>query len=176
MMLIKTGTLLRTASRSFRVAQRSVVTLGAYSSPVFSSPTTHTTRFFSDDSGSHSDFQAQRKANPDDAQATIAKHVKENPIMLYMKGKPSMALCGFSATVVSILKQENVPFGSVDVLEYPSIREGVKQFSDWPTIPQLYVNGEFIGGCDIVKEMHESGELKKLLAEAKKSGEGESSS
>lgn len=83
-------------------------------------------------------------------------------------------MCGFSATVVGILKQENVPFGSVDVLDYPDIREGIKKFSDWPTIPQLYVSGEFIGGCDIIKDMHESGELKTLL-EQTKSSESESS-
>jgi monothiol glutaredoxin len=77
-------------------------------------------------------------------------------------------MCGFSARVVQILKAEGVDFASVNVLDYPSIREGVKKFSDWPTIPQLYVDGEFIGGCDIVTSMHDSGELKDLLATADK--------
>ena len=76
-------------------------------------------------------------------------------------------LGGFSAQVVQALKNEEVNFGSVNVLDYPDIREGVKKFADWPTIPQLYVNGEFIGGCDIITQMAESGELKELLAEVK---------
>ena len=95
----------------------------------------------------------------------IEEHVKGNPIMLYMKGNPSMPLCGFSARVVQVLQAEGVDFSSVNVLDYPAIREGVKKYSEWPTIPQLYVNGEFIGGCDIVTAMHESGELKEVLAE-----------
>ena len=78
-----------------------------------------------------------------------------------------MPMCGFSATVVQILQAEGVDFSSVNVLDYPDIREGVKKYSEWPTIPQLYVNGEFIGGCDIITQMHKDGELKDLLAEAK---------
>lgn len=72
-------------------------------------------------------------------------------------------MCGFSATVVQILKNQGVDFASVNVLDYPEVREGVKKYSQWPTIPQLYVDGEFIGGCDIVRDMHESGELSSLL-------------
>jgi monothiol glutaredoxin len=94
----------------------------------------------------------------------VKQHVQDNRVMLYMKGNPTMPMCGFSARVVQILKAEGADFASVNVLDYPSIREGVKKFSDWPTIPQLYVNGEFIGGCDIVTSMHESGELKELLS------------
>ena len=93
----------------------------------------------------------------------IDSHVKSNRIMLYMKGSPSQPMCGFSATVVSILKKSGADFSSVNVLDYPEVRDGVKKYSQWPTIPQLYVNGEFIGGCDIVKDMDESGELVKLL-------------
>jgi monothiol glutaredoxin len=84
-----------------------------------------------------------------------------------MKGNPSMHMCGFSARVVQILQSQGVDFSSVNVLDYPSIREGVKKFSEWPTVPQLYINGEFIGGCDIVTSMHESGELKEVLKESK---------
>ncbi len=122
---------------------------------------------FSDDS--HSDFAAQRKTISGDEEALkmIKEHVENNPIMLYMKGNPSMPMCGFSATVVQTLQAEGVDFSSVNVLDYPEIREGVKKFSEWPTIPQLYVNGEFIGGCDIVTSMAESGELKELFAELK---------
>lgn len=123
-----------------------------------------------DDTSSHTDFAPQRKAVPakeDDVQSMIAQHVKENPVMLYMKGTPSTPMCGFSAQVVAALKAEGVDFSSVNVLDYPSIREGIKIYSDWPTIPQLYVNGEFIGGCDIVLSMHESGELKGLFQEEK---------
>lgn len=78
-----------------------------------------------------------------------------------------MPMCGFSAKVVQILQTEGVDFSSVNVLDYPDIREGVKKFSEWPTIPQLYVDGEFIGGCDIITQMHEAGELKEVLAEVK---------
>lgn len=84
--------------------------------------------------------------------------------MLYMKGNPKMPMCGFSATVVKVLQDEGVDFSSVNVLDYPAIREGVKNYSQWPTIPQLYVDGEFIGGCDIITSMHESGELKEVVA------------
>jgi monothiol glutaredoxin len=123
------------------------------------------TSFFSDDS--HSDFAAQRKTISDDDEALkmIKEHVENNAVMLYMKGNPSMPMCGFSATVVKTLQEQGIDFSSVNVLDYPQIRDGVKKYSEWPTIPQLYVNGEFIGGCDIVTSMHESGELKDLFAE-----------
>jgi monothiol glutaredoxin len=85
--------------------------------------------------------------------------------MLFMKGTPLFPQCGFSARVVQILKHAGVPFSSVNVLEDQGIREGIKQFSSWPTIPQLYVKGEFVGGCDIVTEMYQSGELQALLTE-----------
>ena len=126
-------------------------------------------RSFSD---SHDDFAPQKKTVPneiDEAIEMIQQHVNDNPVMLYMKGNPSMPMCGFSAKIVQTLQAEGVDFSSVNVLDYPSIREGVKKFAAWPTIPQLYIKGEFIGGCDIVSEMHESGELKELLAEAKAS-------
>ena len=84
--------------------------------------------------------------------------------MLYMKGSPSQPMCGFSATVVSILKNSGADFASVNVLDYPEVREGVKKYAQWPTIPQLYVDGEFVGGCDIIKDLDESGELKEMLA------------
>jgi len=101
----------------------------------------------------------------------IRQHVTENHIMLYMKGNPSTPMCGFSAKMVQTLQAEGIDFSSVNVLDYPSIREGIKKFASWPTIPQLYVNGEFIGGTDIVSEMHESGELKDLVAEVKANDE-----
>uniref|UniRef100_A0A7S4EMH9 Glutaredoxin domain-containing protein n=1 Tax=Pseudo-nitzschia australis TaxID=44445 RepID=A0A7S4EMH9_9STRA len=126
-------------------------------------------RRFSDD-GTHDDFAPKKKAVTDDvdeAVEMIKQHVNANAVMLYMKGNPSMPMCGFSAQIVKTLQAEGVDFSSVNVLDYPSIREGVKKFAAWPTIPQLYINGEFIGGNDIVSDMHESGELKELLAEAK---------
>ncbi len=122
------------------------------------------------DEGSHSDFAPKRKAvssEEDEVQQMIADHVRENRVMLYMKGNPSMPMCGFSGTVVNILKSHDVDFASVNVLEYPTIREGIKKFSDWPTVPQLYVDGEFVGGCDIVTAMEESGELQELLKPSK---------
>lgn len=88
--------------------------------------------------------------------------------MLYMKGKPSQPQCGFSGKTIQILQKEGVDFSSVNVLDYPVIRDAVKKYSQWPTIPQLYVNGEFIGGCDIITSMHESGELKEIFEEEKK--------
>mmetsp|Transcript_1806 Transcript_1806/g.2486 ORF Transcript_1806/g.2486 Transcript_1806/m.2486 type:complete len:155 (+) Transcript_1806:49-513(+) len=121
-------------------------------------------------SESHDDFAPKKKIDiedEDEAQNLIAEHVADNKIMLYMKGNPSMPQCGFSARVVQALQTEGVDFASVNVLDYPEIREGVKKFSEWPTIPQLYVNGEFIGGCDIVMSMQESGELGDLLKDEK---------
>ena len=95
----------------------------------------------------------------------IQKHIDGAPVMLFMKGTPLFPQCGFSARVVQILKHAGAPSSSVNVLEDQEIREGIKQFSNWPTIPQLYVKGEFVGGCDIVTEMYQSGELQTLLTE-----------
>jgi monothiol glutaredoxin len=95
----------------------------------------------------------------------IKQEISENPVLLYMKGTPVFPQCGFSARVVQILTTLGVKFKGVDVLADPSIRQGVKDFSNWPTIPQLYVKGEFVGGCDIVSEMFDSGELKKVFAD-----------
>ena len=93
----------------------------------------------------------------------IEKNNTSSEVVLYMKGDPTFPQCGFSSTVVQILKHIGVKFKSFDVLQDENLREGIKAFSDWPTIPQLYVKNEFIGGCDIVKEMYESGELAKLF-------------
>ena len=95
----------------------------------------------------------------------IQKLIKENSICLFMKGTPSEPQCGFSMTVSNILKHLNVNFKGINVLEDESLRQGIKEFSDWPTIPQLYVKKEFIGGCDIIREMHENGELTTLFEE-----------
>lgn len=96
-------------------------------------------------------------------QDTIKEQVTQNDVVLFMKGNPAMPMCGFSAKAVQILKQFNVPFASVDVLQSDEIRQGIKIYSNWPTIPQLYVKGEFIGGSDIMTEMNETGELQSLL-------------
>jgi len=99
-----------------------------------------------------------------DVKRQIHDQVTQNPVVLYMKGTPPFPQCGFSATAVQILRACGVEdFFSVNVLEEPAIREGVKEYANWPTIPQLYVNGEFIGGSDIMREMFQTGELKKLL-------------
>jgi monothiol glutaredoxin len=98
-------------------------------------------------------------------QDRIAKDVAENDVLLFMKGTPVMPQCGFSAAVVHILSEVGVKFKAVDVLKDPEIRQGIKEFSNWPTIPQLYVKGEFVGGCDIIKEMFEQGELETYLSE-----------
>ena len=99
------------------------------------------------------------------AQDTIKSQIEKNEVMLYMKGTPTFPQCGFSSVVSQILNYLEVDYQSFNVLEDPEVREGIKQFSNWPTIPQLYVKGEFIGGCDIIKEMFEQGELKPLLVE-----------
>ena len=93
----------------------------------------------------------------------IQGHINSNDVCLFMKGTPDAPQCGFSMAVSNMLKILNVNFQGINVLEDQSIREGIKTFSDWPTIPQLYIKKEFVGGCDIVKEMYESGELKKVL-------------
>jgi monothiol glutaredoxin len=95
----------------------------------------------------------------------INQEISSNDVVLFMKGSAVFPQCGFSATTVQILSHLNVKFASVDVLTDPSIREGIKEFSQWPTIPQLYVKGEFVGGCDIMREMFETGELQSMLEE-----------
>jgi monothiol glutaredoxin len=97
----------------------------------------------------------------------IKKLIDTNDVCLFMKGVPDAPQCGFSMTVSNILKHLNVNFKGINVLDDQNLRQGIKEYSDWPTIPQLYIKGEFIGGCDIVKEMFESGELKSLLENKK---------
>jgi monothiol glutaredoxin len=100
-----------------------------------------------------------------DTNNRIQSEIDETPVVLFMKGTPVFPQCGFSSAVVQVLTHMGVPFKGVNVLEDGDIREGIKQFSNWPTIPQLYVKGEFVGGCDIIREMYESGELENLMAE-----------
>jgi len=98
-----------------------------------------------------------------DINSKIKDNNSKDPVVLYMKGNPTFPQCGFSSTVVQILKHIGVNFQSYDVLQDENLREGIKSFSNWPTIPQLYVNNEFVGGCDILREMFESGELKEYF-------------
>lgn len=98
-------------------------------------------------------------------QDKIRKQVDENSIILYMKGTPQFPQCGFSSRATQLLKSCGAKFATVDVLADPEVREGIKVFSSWPTIPQLYINGQFIGGSDIMAELHQKGELQKLVAE-----------
>jgi monothiol glutaredoxin len=100
-----------------------------------------------------------------DAHALIDKEVKSNDVVLFMKGTPQFPMCGFSGQVAQILDYVGVPFKGVNVLEDDNLRQGIKTYSNWPTIPQLYVKGEFVGGCDIIREMFQSGELQSHLAE-----------
>ena len=127
-------------------------------------------RCFSADEDSHNDFKPKRKNIPTemaDVISLIEKQVQDNDVMLYMKGTPSKPQCGFSAQAVRILNAVGVSFSSVNILEYAAIREGVKLYSEWPTLPQLYVKGEFVGGCDIMTSMYNDGELEKLFKEKK---------
>ena len=96
----------------------------------------------------------------------IKRDISSNKIIIYMKGTPDAPLCGFSAQVASILKTYKVPFAARNVLENEELRSAIKEYSDWPTIPQVYIAGQFIGGCDIMTEMHNSGELRKVLEKA----------
>ena len=100
-----------------------------------------------------------------DINAFIDDKVKNNDVFLFMKGTPDFPMCGFSGRVVQILNYLGVDYGSANVLENQDLREGIKAYANWPTIPQLYIKGEFIGGSDIMREMYESGELRQMLAE-----------
>ena len=95
----------------------------------------------------------------------IENDIKTNKVMIYMQGTPEMPQCGFSAHAVSIIKGHSVAFGARNVLEDGALRQGVKDFTEWPTIPQIFINGEFVGGADIISEMEQSGELKKMLSQ-----------
>jgi monothiol glutaredoxin len=99
----------------------------------------------------------------EDAMAEIENEIRNNKVMIYMKGTPSFPQCGFSAATIEVFEELGRPFSTVDVLASPAKREAIKRYSNWPTIPQVYVDGKFIGGCDIVRELHERGELKRLL-------------
>ncbi|MCJ2188962.1 Grx4 family monothiol glutaredoxin [Novosphingobium beihaiensis] len=101
-----------------------------------------------------------------DVNARIGEIVNKNDIVLFMKGTPLFPQCGFSSRAIAILEHLNVPYETVDVLQDMDIRQGIKSFSEWPTIPQLYVKGEFVGGSDIMMEMYEAGELHQLMADA----------
>lgn len=127
-------------------------------------------RFFSANE-SHDDFKPKKKEKKvieeglGETVKLVEQQVKENPIMLYMKGTPQQPQCGFSLQAVRILNAVGAEYSAVNVLEYPAIREAVKVFSEWPTIPQLYVKGEFVGGCDILTSMYNDGSLEKLFKE-----------
>jgi monothiol glutaredoxin len=103
-------------------------------------------------------------ASAERAQASIAETINTHPMVLFMKGTPARLQCGFSAAVMEVLRHYDAPVHAIDVLADPAIRQAIKTYSGWPTIPQLYLNGIFVGGCDIVREMHGTGELAALIA------------
>ena len=111
-------------------------------------------------------LEQRRKIVAEDVVNRIKTHISASPAVLFMKGTPDFPQCGFSAQTVAALRASGAGFHTVNIFEDPELREALKQFSNWPTYPQLYVNGELVGGCDIVLDMHRSGELKKVLAEA----------
>ena len=102
----------------------------------------------------------------DDVIGEIENEVRANKVLIYMKGTPSFPQCGFSAATIEIFEEIDRPFKTVDILTAPAKREAIKRYSNWPTIPQVYVNGKFIGGCDIVRELHARGELQRIVDEA----------
>lgn len=101
----------------------------------------------------------------DSTSERIRESIESNKILIYMKGSPSFPMCGFSAATIEVFEELGVPYNTVDVLKDPEIREGIKRFSNWPTIPQVYIAGKFVGGCDIVREMFQAGELQSFLDE-----------
>ncbi len=111
-------------------------------------------------------LENRRKFVADDVMNRIKTHIGSSPAVLFMKGTPDFPQCGFSAQAVAALRANGAGFHAVNIFEDPELREALKKFSNWPTYPQLYVNGELVGGCDIVLDMHRSGELKKILDEA----------
>lgn len=124
-------------------------------------------------SGSHSDFSAVHKAPTGTVKDRIEGHLQESKVVLYMKGIPSQPACGFSWKTTQILNAMGVEYKAHNVLSDDQLRQGIKDFSAWPTIPQLYINGEFVGGCDIVEGMARNGDLKKLLDESGAVPEGQ---
>lgn len=117
------------------------------------------------DPDTHEDFRPTSKIDNSDIslQDLVQKDVKENPVMLYMKGVPEAPRCGFSSLAVRVLQEYSVPIGARNILEDPELKNAVKSFSHWPTFPQIFINGEFVGGSDIILNMHQNGELKEKL-------------
>eukprot|EP01029_Cantina_marsupialis_P009767 TRINITY_DN225_c0_g1_i1.p1 TRINITY_DN225_c0_g1~~TRINITY_DN225_c0_g1_i1.p1 ORF type:complete len:171 (+),score=34.07 TRINITY_DN225_c0_g1_i1:189-701(+) len=122
-----------------------------------------------DNKGTHPDFQPKKKLPYDTDEESLINmvktHINKYPIMLYMKGTPTQPECGFSYQVVKILQASNVNFSSIDVLKHPLVAMATRKVSDWETFPQLFVKGEFLGGCDVIGEMYETGELKEVFEE-----------
>eukprot|EP00455_Lapot_gusevi_P018928 TRINITY_DN2041_c0_g1_i1.p1 TRINITY_DN2041_c0_g1~~TRINITY_DN2041_c0_g1_i1.p1 ORF type:complete len:165 (+),score=48.83 TRINITY_DN2041_c0_g1_i1:66-560(+) len=148
-------------SRRVRVSARIPALLSLNSTRVASARV-----FFSTDS-SHPDFQPQQKAPQERNVSEVIKNdISTHKVFLYMKGHPIAPQCGFSNQVVKILEKEGVKFGSRNVLEDPAVRAGIKEFTGWPTLPQLFIDGKFIGGCDIVTDLFQSGELSETLKKA----------
>eukprot|EP00894_Picocystis_sp_ML_P001764 jgi/Pico_ML_1/52281/g3008.t1 len=112
---------------------------------------------------SHEDFQTQYKNTNQDVSESIQKDVQDHRIMVYMKGTPDAPMCGFSNVVVQVLRAHGAEFGARNVLEDPDLREGIKKYTEWPTIPQVFIDGEFVGGADILINMHETGDLDQKL-------------
>jgi len=158
------------SSSSTFLSSSSPSSLSIYSSyRSFSTPVTANQTSVDETEETHDDFKTKRKVVSDPteaAKAIIQQDVTSNPVFLYMKGNPSSPRCGFSANVVRILQHYRIPFSSRDVLEDEALRAAVKQYSDWPTLPQLYVKGEFIGGSDIITQLFKTGELEKILKAA----------
>lgn len=134
--------------------------------PFFGQSLKYSTRI-SGDSDTHEDFCSTNKLEGSGISVhdVVRQDVKINPVMVYMKGVPDAPRCGFSALAVKVLQQYGVPISSRNILEDPVLKEGVKAFSNWPTFPQIFVKGEFIGGSDIVLSMHQNGQLKELLSD-----------
>jgi len=130
-------------------------------------PSSVPNRGFSDDT--HDDFKPKVNPATADVASSIQHDISNNKVMVYMKGVPEAPMCGFSNTVVRILDAYGVDFESRNVLADPDLREGIKAFTNWPTIPQVFVDGEFVGGCDILMGMHESGELGKMFLDGQES-------
>ncbi|KAM3328959.1 hypothetical protein ACQJBY_026193 [Aegilops geniculata] len=126
------------------------------------------------DTDTHQDFQPTSKGSDMSLQDIVAQDIKENPVIIFMKGYPEAPRCGFSALAVKVLQQYGVSITARDILSNMKLKESVKAYSNWPTFPQIFINGEFVGGSDIILSMHQKGELKDLLGDSAQKGEQDS--
>ncbi|CAO2199229.1 unnamed protein product [Urochloa humidicola] len=167
------------ASSAVAVSRPAMQKFMNYSSGLGGAPNANgdsTTRRVAADPDTHQDFQPTSKSSEMSFDDIVAQDIKEHPVVIYMKGYPESPRCGFSALAVKVLQQYGVPISARDILSDLKLKETVKAYSNWPTFPQIFIKGEFVGGSDIILSMHQKGELKDLLADIAQKGEQNGSS